>query len=343
MPGKLEPVARKGHRLAPAGVRDEQLVGIVGKPGIGCAHDQIMDSAAPGIQVRRFLDPGYQGRAAVTLWAMTRPEQLGKFVRTRRARVPPELVGLHSGVRRRVPGLRREELAQLAHVSVDYVVRLEQGRIGRPSAGILESLARVLLLEDTERRHLYRLAAAVEPPSDDDDGTRVRPGLRLVVDGLEPAPAVLLSRRLDLLAWNPTAEALLGPFPAERNYARLVFGDPATRALHRDWEEAARETVALLRFAAGRYPDDQALRQLTAELRAGNSEAADWWETHDVAQKRHGVKRYLHPLVGPLSLHYEALLLPDDGDQLLTIYAAEPQTPHADRLAQLSEAATAPA
>lgn len=274
---------------------------------------------------------------------MARPDQLGEFVRTRRARVAPELVGLDAGARRRVPGLRREELARLAHVSVDYIARLEQGRIGRPSSDILEALARTLLLDPVERHHLYRLAATSEPASGNGAGTDVRPGLELVVRSLELAPAVLLSRRLDLLVWNPTAEALLGPFGAERNYARLVFGDAATRALHADWEEAARETVALLRFAAARYPDDEALLGLIADLRARRDDAERWWEAHDVAQKRHGLKRYVHPTVGRLTLHYEALLLPADGDQLLTIYAAEPGTPDAERLARLSELTTAAA
>jgi transcriptional regulator with XRE-family HTH domain len=268
--------------------------------------------------------------------SMARSDQLGEFVRTRRARVSPDRVGLDAGARRRVPGLRREELAQLTHVSVDYVVRLEQGRIGRPSDDILAGLARALLLDAAERRHLFRLAAAGEPMPGSTDGTEVRPGLALVVQGVEPAPAVLLSRRLDLLVWNPTAEALLGPFGAERNYARLVFGDPATRALHADWEAAARQTVSLLRFTAARYPDDHALHELIAELRLSSPAAARWWESHDVAQKRYGRKRYLHPTVGELTLSFEALLLPDDGDQLLTIYAAEPHTLDAERLTQLA-------
>jgi transcriptional regulator with XRE-family HTH domain len=268
---------------------------------------------------------------------MARSDELGEFLRTRRARVSPELVGLAPGVRRRVPGLRREELAQLAHVSIDYVVRLEQGRIGRPSSDILEALARALLLDEAERHHLFRLAAASEPTAAGGEGAEVRPGLALLVRSLEPAPAVLLSRRLDLLVWNPTAEALLGPFGTERNYARLVFADPATRALHADWDEAARETVALLRFAAARHPGDAALSALIAELRIQSRVAERWWETHDVTQKGHGLKRYDHPAVGGLTLHYEALLLADDGDQLLTIYAAEPDTPDAERLGQLSE------
>jgi transcriptional regulator with XRE-family HTH domain len=267
---------------------------------------------------------------------VARSDQLGEFLRTRRSRVPPERVGLDAGARRRVPGLRREELAQLAHVSVDYVVRLEQGRIGRPSTTVLEALAQALLLDPTERSHLFRLADAGEPTLGNGTGAEVRPGLALLVRSLQPSPAVLLSRRLDLLVWNPAAEALLGPFGSERNYARLVFGDPATQALHADWEEAARATVALLRFAAARHPDDEALAALIAELRAGSGEAAGWWESRDVAQKRHGTKRYLHPVVGPLTVRYEALLLAEDGGQLLTIYAAEPGTPDAERLARLA-------
>jgi transcriptional regulator with XRE-family HTH domain len=273
---------------------------------------------------------------------MTRTGELGEFVRTRRARVSPELVGLDAGARRRVPGLRREELAQLVHVSNDYIVRLEQGRIGRPSTDILEGLARSLLLDEVERRHLFRLAAAGEPAANG-HGSDVRHGLALLVKSLDPAPAVVLSRRLDLLIWNPTAEALLGPFGTELNYARLVFGDPVTRARHADWNDAARETMALLRFAAVRHPHDAALARLIADLRASSDVAERWWESHDVAQKRHGIKRYRHPVVGELELHYEALLLPDDGDQLLTVYAAEPDTRDAERLAQLSEPAGAAA
>ena len=277
---------------------------------------------------------------------MRRPDELGAFLRTRRERVAPELVGLERGPRRRVPGLRREELAQLVHVSADYLVRLEQGRVSRPSPDIVDALARALLLDDTERRHLFRLAGASEPASaggHGGDGTAVRPGLGLLVRALDPSPAVLLSRRLDLLAWNPTAEALLGPFGAERNYARLVFTDPATRALHADWVEAAHQTVALLRFAASRHPDDRALQALVAELRACDERVGSWWEAHDVAQKSHGMKRYIHPVEGELTLHYEAVVLADDGDQILTLYAAEPDSLDGVRLGRIAARARAAA
>jgi transcriptional regulator with XRE-family HTH domain len=270
---------------------------------------------------------------------MRRAGELGEFLRSRRERVLPQLVGLEAGDRRRVPGLRREEVAQLAHVSADYLVRLEQGRVGRPSPEIVESLARALLLDDAERRHLFRLASATEPPTGRGDGTVVRPGLELLVRSLEPSPAVLLSRRLDLLVWNPTGELLLGPFGDERNYARLLFADPATRAMHVDWEDAAHQAVAILRAAAARHPDDAALHTLIDELRTGYADVARWWSTHDVTQKRHGVKRYLHPVVGVLTLYYEALWLADDGDQVLTVYAAVPDSVDAERLQQLSELA----
>ena len=273
---------------------------------------------------------------------MPRPDELGAFLRSRRERVAPELVGVAVGPRRRVRGLRREEVAQLCHVSADYMVRLEQGRIGRPSPDIVEELARVLLLDDAERRHLFRLAGASEPVSDggegDEDGTAVRPGVALLVRSIDPSPAVLLSRRLDLLAWNRAAAALIGPFGDERNYARLVFTDRRTRDLHADWEEAARQTVALLRAASARHPDDAALHALVADLRTLDERVGDWWDAHDVAQKAHGIKRYVHPDVGELAVRYEALVMPDDGDQILTLYAADPATDDGRRLARLTGA-----
>ena len=136
---------------------------------------------------------------------MRRADEFGRFLRSRRARVEPEIVGLAPGARRRVEGLRREELAQLANISVDYLIRLEQGRIERPSPEVVEALARSLLLDSSERRHLFRLAAASEPTAGHGDGTSVRAGIRLLIDSLDHLPAVLLSRRLDLLHWNPTA------------------------------------------------------------------------------------------------------------------------------------------
>ena len=273
---------------------------------------------------------------------MRRADEFGRFVRSRRARVEPEMVGLPRGDRRRVDGLRREELAHLADVSVDYLIRLEQGRIERPSPEVVEALARSLLLDPSERRHLFRLAAASEPTAGHGDGSSVRAGIRLLIDSLDHMPAVLLSRRLDLLDWNPTAEALLGPFPEHRNYAHMVFQDPAQRALHADWEEAARQTAALLRYATARHPEDDRLQALVAELDAADPHFSVWWNAHDVEEKRHGTKTYLHPTAGELTLTYEALPMPDDGDQILTIYTAEPDTVDAERLAALALSSARP-
>ncbi len=273
---------------------------------------------------------------------MRRADEFGRFVRSRRARVEPEMVGLPRGDRRRVDGLRREELAHLANVSVDYLIRLEQGRIERPSPEVVEALARSLLLDLSERRHLFRLAAASEPTAGHGDGTSVRAGIRLLIDSLGHMPAVLLSRRLDLLDWNPTAEALIGPFPEHRNYAHMVFQEPAQRALHADWEEAARQTAALLRYATARHPEDDRLQALVADLDAADPHFSVWWNAHDVEEKRHGTKTYLHPTVGELTLTYEALPMPDDGDQILTIYTAEPDTVDAERLAALALSSARP-
>ncbi len=267
---------------------------------------------------------------------MRRADAFGRFLRSRRARVEPEMVGLPPGDRRRVDGLRREELAHLANVSVDYLIRLEQGRIERPSPEVVDALARSLLLHPSERRHLFRLAGASEPTAGVGDGSSVRAGIRLLIDTLDRTPAVLLSRRLDLLYWNPSAEALLGPFADHRNYARMVVRDPAQRALHADWEEAARQTAALLRYAAARHPEDDRLRALVAELDGADPRFSAWWDAHDVEEKRHGAKTYLHPTAGELTLTYEALPMPDDGDQILTIFTAEPDTVDAERLGALT-------
>jgi transcriptional regulator with XRE-family HTH domain len=273
---------------------------------------------------------------------MRRADELGQFLRSRRARVEPEMVGLPAGERRRVEGLRREEVAHLANISVDYLIRLEQGRVERPSPEIVEAIARSLLLDPSERRHLFRLAAASEPTAGPGDGTSVRGGIRLLIDTLDRIPGVLLSRRLDLLYWNPTAEALLGPFGDHPNYARMIFRDSTQRTLHADWEQAARQTAALLRYASARHPEDDRLGALVAELDDADPQFSVWWDAHDVDEKRHGAKTYLHPIVGELTLTYEALPMPDDGDQILTIYTVEPGTIDAERLAELALTSTLP-
>ncbi|MGW4767105.1 helix-turn-helix domain-containing protein [Nocardia sp. NPDC004278] len=277
--------------------------------------------------------------------------ELRDFLRSRRARISPDEVGLgsHAG-RRRVPGLRREEVAQLAGVSVDYYVRLERGRTPNASASVLEAVARALRLDPAERAHLFDLAEPrpgfgrrrPAPPQ------RVRPGLLRVLDALTDTPAMILGHRLDVLGANPLAKALYTDFDAlpsrDRNLARFVFLDPTAHDLLADWETAARGTVAALRLYAGRHRHDSRLNELVGELSVRDEDFRQWWADHDVLQYTHGLKLYRHPLVGELTLAYESLTLPDDPDQALYLYTAEPDSPseHALRLLGSWSASTRP-
>ncbi|MGW1776125.1 helix-turn-helix domain-containing protein [Streptomyces sp. NPDC002104] len=288
---------------------------------------------------------------------------LRDFLRSRRARIAPEEVGAaaHPG-RRRVPGLRREEVAQLAGVSVDYYTRLEQGRTRQVSAEVLDAVARALRLDATERSHLFDLARpqratgpgrAAGPaggaprPGEAAGPQRVRAGLYRVLDALEDGtPAMIMGRRLDVLAANRLAEALYADFGATgprapepgapgrrgRNLARFLFRDPAARERFADWEGAARGAVAALRFYAGRHPYDPDLGPLVEELSAVDRDFRQWWAGHDVLEHTHGTKRFRHPLVGELALEYESLTFPDDPDQTLYLYTAEPGSPSDEAL-----------
>ncbi|MFI9311385.1 helix-turn-helix transcriptional regulator [Streptomyces triculaminicus] len=269
---------------------------------------------------------------------------LGAFLRTRRSRLRPQDVALPDfGGRRRVAGLRREEIAQLAGVSVDYYIRMEQGRAANPSPAVLDALARALRLDEDETRHLHRLAQS-RPVTRHGDRSRperqqVRPMLRRLLDELRDVPALVMGRRMDVLAWNTAASALLGDYaaltPAERNIPRITFLDPASRDLYADWTACARENVAYLRWEAGRYPDDPHLAGLIGELSVKSEDFRRWWAEHPVQDKTSGTKRFHHPLVGDLHLTYETLRATDDPDQALITYAAEPRTPSHDALRML--------
>jgi transcriptional regulator with XRE-family HTH domain len=272
---------------------------------------------------------------------MAQNEELRAFLRARRARLRPEDLGVPVVPgQRRVPGLRREELAHLAGVSVDYYVRLEQGRSGNVSEPVLDALARALQLDETERAHLHDLAKPARrrrrTPA---RPQRVRPGIRLLIDGLD-RPAFVVGRRLDVLAANRLARALLADFeamdPRDRNHARWIFLDPSSRDLYADgWAAVARDNVAVLHRDAGRHPDDEELAALVGELSVKSEDFRRWWAEHGVLQRTHGTKRYHHPIVGELTVDYEALSLPDDPDQTLFVYSVEPGSSSAAALALL--------
>ncbi|MET9170189.1 helix-turn-helix transcriptional regulator [Streptomyces misionensis] len=267
--------------------------------------------------------------------------ELRDFLRSRRAKITPDAAGLPSPPGpRRVPGLRREEVAQLAGVSVDYYVRLERGRHVNVSATVLESIARALRLNDLERAHLLRVAKPTRTRTRALPPQRVRPGLRLLLDSITDVPALVLGRRMDILAGNQLARALYTDFealpPRGRNMARLAFLDEGFRSLYVDWENAARGIVASLRLYAGRHPHDPALAELVAELSSHDEDFRRWWARHDVFQRTHGTKHLRHPVVGDLVLGYEAFTPVDDPEQTLGISTAEPDSPTAERLALLA-------
>ncbi|WP_328392123.1 helix-turn-helix domain-containing protein [Nocardia sp. NBC_00416] len=258
---------------------------------------------------------------------MDRARQLSEFLKTRRARLRPEEAGAADfGGRRRVPGLRREELALLAGVSVDYYTRLEQGRARNVSPGVLDAVARALQLDADERRHLHNLAEPGTARKRPSRPQRVGPEMRQALEALAAVPAYIVGRRLDILAWNELARALVADFPglpkAERNMARLVFLDEAARDLYPDWQTKARDTVANLRYDAGRHPDDPQLAALIGELSLVSDEFRRLWAEHDVHAKTRGRKRFRHPQIGELALDYVAMRAPDDPDMTMMIYSA---------------------
>ncbi|MFD3472480.1 helix-turn-helix transcriptional regulator [Streptomyces sp. NPDC058682] len=274
---------------------------------------------------------------------------MGEFLRTRRALLHPEDVALPDfGGRRRVAGLRREEIAQLAGVSVDYYTRMEQGRVPNPSGAVLDALARALRLDGDATRHLHRLARSQSSvrnvPRRQAQPQRVRPMLQRLLDDLVDIPAMVMGRRMDVLAWNTAAVALFGDYAAldraERNIARITFLDETSRELYADWPSCARGNVAYLHLDAGRHPEDPQLASLIGELSMKSADFRRWWAEHPVQDKTSGTKRFHHPVVGDLELAYETLCAADDPDQALITYAAEPGSPSHDALRMLLAWAT---
>ena len=268
---------------------------------------------------------------------MRTADQLAAYLRARRAALAPTDVGYPADPRRRVTGLRREEVAVLAGISVDDYVRLEQGRVPAPSRQVVDALARALQLDATQSAHVRRLA---DPDLRDQPAQEqtVRPGLQQLLDAMLDCPAFVLGRRTELLACNALGAALHGdPLrhpPRRRALAWLLFFDDATRRLYPDWEDVARDTVGALREDAGRHPHDLALHALVAEMHTDDL-FRRWWNAHHVYTKAAGTKRFAHPVVGTLTLQYEALTVAGETDQLLVAYAAAPGSRDADALTLL--------
>ncbi|MGW2841505.1 helix-turn-helix transcriptional regulator [Streptomyces sp. NPDC001493] len=277
--------------------------------------------------------------------------ELGEFLRSCRARLDPAAVGMPRTARRRVPGLRREELAQLAGVSVDYYTRLEQGRSRTASPQILESLATALRLDHTEHAHLFDLAnrrPAQPRRSTPSSAERVSPAVHQLLTTLDAAycPAFVLGRRTDVVASNSLSRALIADFDAmpanERNQSRFLFLDPAARDLYADWEAVAADTAAMLRMDAGRHPEDPKLGELVGELAVRSEHFSSYWAERRVHERTEGTKSYHHPVVGDLTVTYQALALPGDSDQTLFIYSTEPGSSSETALRLLATWSTEP-
>jgi transcriptional regulator with XRE-family HTH domain len=267
--------------------------------------------------------------------------ELGRFLRARRVQVTPADVGITPSIGlRRTPGLRREEVAALAGVSIDYYIRIERGKETRPSLNVLEALARALKLDADEHEHLLDLAAraarsASEPPPA--PSRTVRPELKLLLESLRPNPAYVASRTLDLLAWNPGALALysgLEDWPAhQRNLARFLFLHPAARDVYGDWDVQIRGCVARLRALAGTDPDAPDLAGLVGELLLKSPDFAKLWERYDVTRRKAPrTKTFHHPQVGTITLSFQGMQLENTPGHRLGVYVAEPGTPDHDAM-----------
>jgi transcriptional regulator with XRE-family HTH domain len=279
--------------------------------------------------------------------AMSERSELAEFLRSRRERVTPADVGLSPGGRRRTPGLRREEVAMLAGISVDYLVRLEQGRETNPSTAVLAGLARALRLEEPERMHLGRLGTLGQrhpglcPSADDGD---VADGTLAVLDGLDRQPAFVMDVASEVLAWNEAYERLMAPTGVldarPPNLIRYTFLDDRSATVFADWDSVAREQVGNLRHAATTCSENPAIAELVGDLSVRSPEFARLWAEHDVTEKTRGDKRLVHPVVGDIHLRFEVLLLPDSPQRRVVVWVPADAAAAAalDRLVDVSRA-----
>jgi transcriptional regulator with XRE-family HTH domain len=275
--------------------------------------------------------------------------ELAQFLASRRAKVTPEQAGLPNYGRRQVPGLRREEVASLAGVSVEYYKRLERGGAGGASDGVLDAIADALQLDDAERAHLFDLARAATPTPARRRRRPARRGVRPVVQQILDtigSPATVSNTRGDYLAANPLGRALYAPLfesgEQPPNSARFTFLDPAAQEFFVDWEKAAKDLVANLRSQAGRNPYDRELSDLVGELSTRSEPFRKWWAAHNVRYHQTGRKRMRHPVVGELDLSYEVMELAADSGLRLAVFHAEPGSPSQQALDLLASWAATP-
>ena len=277
--------------------------------------------------------------------------EIREFLTSRRGRITPGQAGLPVfGGSRRVPGLRREEVALLAGVSVDYYTRLERGNLSGVSESVLEALARALQLDDAERAHLFDLARAAGPPTTRSrrrsGQQNVRPSAQRIIDAMTSEPAFIQNGRLDVLAANQLGQALYCDMfddpvrPA--NHARFVFLSPRAQRFYANWDRAATDTVAILRSEAGRDPYDRNLSELIGELSTRSEQFRTRWAAHNVRIHRTGVKDFHHPVVGDLSLTFEMMQLTADTDLAILAYSAEPGSRSEEGLSLLASWAATP-
>ncbi|MFT8987105.1 MAG: helix-turn-helix transcriptional regulator [Bifidobacterium psychraerophilum] len=274
------------------------------------------------------------------------PSELGRFLSTRRARLNPQESDLPRGGHwRRVPGLRREEVAELAGISTSYYTRLERGSSSSASPSVLDALARALHLDDAERAHLYDLTQLTVTELHHPRRKNPGPSAARLLAAIGSAPAILMGRYTDILGWNTAGHRLIAPHldeaaPSDARHrpvmARLLFLDPLVRDMYEDWQQAARINVGYLRLTSGRHPDDATLASLIGELSMHSPEFARLWAAHDVHECTLGDRTLLHPAFGALHLHYQVWTQPDDPDLRLQIYTAEADSTESRALSMLS-------
>ncbi len=276
--------------------------------------------------------------------------ELGEFLRARRAEIDPAAVGLRGGGLRRVAGLRREEVAALSAISTDYYARLEQGRMPA-SPSVLASLGRVLRLDDDQRAYMHELAAKTDPKFPrPHKRQRIQPQLQRMLDDMASTPAFAIGPRTEIVAWNAMGAALITDFGTipenQRYYIRMLITDPSMRTFYADWEQVTRLAIAQMRMHNANNPGDESLAELVSELSIRDPQFRQWWAAHDVTVRDTGTKHLRHPVVGDLNLDWNAVTWAANPELQIIVWTAEPHTASHDALRLLAsftaDAASAP-